>query len=39
MRTIGGIKIPDKDSYRVNSTFDYGKFKFIEGNRGRKRTE
>lgn len=33
MRTIGGIKIPDKDSYKVPSTFDYGKFKFIEGNR------
>lgn len=33
MRTIGGIKIPEKDTYRVDSTFDYGKFKFIEGNR------
>lgn len=32
-RTIGGIKIPDKDSYRVESTFDYSKFRFIEGNR------
>lgn len=33
MRTIGGIKIPEKDSYKVESTFDYGKFRFIEGNR------
>lgn len=33
MRTIGGIKIPDRDSYRVESTFDYSKFRFIEGNR------
>lgn len=33
MRTIGGIKIPEKDTYRVDSAFDYGKFKFIEGNR------
>ena len=23
------VKIPEKDTYRVDSTFDYGKFKFI----------
>ena len=31
MRTIGNIKIPENDSYRVQSTFDYGRFRMIEG--------
>ena len=33
MRTIGGIKIPEKDTYKIQSTFNYGQFQFIEGNR------
>ena len=33
MRTIGGIKIPEKDTYKVMSTFRYELFQFIEGNR------
>lgn len=33
MRTIGGIKIPDKDCYKIQSTYKYEDFKFIEGNR------
>ena len=33
MRTIGGIKIPEKDTYKVVSTFKYEMFQFIEGNR------
>lgn len=33
MRTIGGIRIPDKDTYKIMSTFKYEDFKFIEGNR------
>lgn len=33
MRTIGGVRIPEMDSYKVESTFNYGMFKFIEGNR------
>jgi len=33
MRTIGAIKIPDKDTYKVCSTFEYRRFKFIDGNR------
>ena len=33
MRTIGGIKIPDEDSYKIQSTFKYEMFSFIEGNR------
>ena len=33
MRTIGNIKIPENDNYRVQSTFDYGRFRMIEGNR------
>ena len=33
MRTIGGIKIPDKDMYKVMSTFKYELFSFIDGNR------
>lgn len=33
MRTIGGIKIPDKDVYKILSTFKYELFSFIEGNR------
>ena len=32
-RTIGGIKIPDKDCYKIQSTFKYEMFHFIEGNR------
>ena len=32
-RTIGGIKIPDKDCYKIQSTFKYEIFQFIEGNR------
>ena len=32
-RTIGGIKIPDKDTYKVISTFDYKRFRWINGNR------
>ena len=33
MRTIGGIKIPDKDMYKIMSTFKYELFSFIDGNR------
>lgn len=33
MRTIGGIRIPDKDSYKVLSTYKYEMFRFIDGNR------
>lgn len=37
MRTIGNIKIPENDSYRVQSTFNYGKFRMIAGNRNDER--
>ena len=33
MRTIGGIKIPDKDTYKIQSTFKYEQFQLIDGNR------
>lgn len=33
MRTIGGIRIPDKDSYKILSTYKYNSFQFIDGNR------
>jgi len=33
MRTIGGIRIPDKDTYKIQSSFRYDDFQFIEGNR------
>lgn len=33
MRKIEGIKIPDKDTYQIESTYEYGRFRFIEGNR------
>lgn len=33
MRNIGGIRIPEKDTYKIQSTFRYDDFKFIEGNR------
>lgn len=33
MRKIEGIKIPDKDTYTIESTYEYGRFRFIEGNR------
>lgn len=32
-RTIGGIKIPDKDCYKIQSTFKYELFQFVDGNR------
>lgn len=33
MRRIGGIVIPEKDTYKVQSTFSYSMFRFIDGNR------
>ena len=32
MRKIEGIKIPDKDTYTIESTYEYGRFRFVEGN-------
>lgn len=33
MRSIGDIKIPERDSYKIKSTTDYRMFRFIPGNR------
>lgn len=33
MRTVGDIKIPERDTYKIRSTTDYRMFRFISGNR------
>lgn len=33
MRSVGGIRIPDKDTYKIMSTYRYDDFRFVEGNR------